>query len=77
MSLQPIGFRKTLVKNEIKILDELKKNEGFIALHDKSSPDDIKYKMNISKKAFKSAIGGLYKIKMITIDEDGIRMIIR
>ena len=33
--------------------------------------------MNISKKAFKSAIGGLYKIKMITIDEDGIRMIIR
>jgi predicted RNA-binding protein (virulence factor B family) len=77
LSLQPIGFRKTLVKNEIKILDELKKNEGFIALHDKSSPDDIKYKMNMSKKAFKSAIGGLYKIKMITIDEDGIRMIIR
>ena len=77
VSLQPIGFRKTLVKNEIKILDELKKKDGFIALHDKSSPDDIKYQMNMSKKAFKSAIGGLYKLKMITIEEEGIRIVVR
>ena len=77
VSLQPIGFKKTLVENEIKILEALKKNEGFIALHDKSSPDDIKYQMNMSKKAFKSAIGGLYKLKMITIESEGIRLIIR
>jgi predicted RNA-binding protein (virulence factor B family) len=75
VSLQPIGFRKTLVKNEIKILDELKKYDGFIPLNDKSSPDDIKYKLGMSKKAFKSAIGGLYKQKLISIEEDGIRVI--
>ena len=75
VSLQPIGFKKTLVENEIKILDTLKKKEGFIALHDKSSPDDIKHQMNMSKKAFKSAIGGLYRLKMITIESEGIRMV--
>ncbi len=76
VSLQPIGFKKTLVDNEIKILDALKKTEeGFLPLHDKSSPDDIKYQMNMSKKAFKSAIGGLYRLKMITIESDGIRLV--
>ncbi len=76
VSLQPIGFKKTLVENEIKVLDVLKKTEdGFLGLHDKSSPDDIKYGMNMSKKAFKSAIGGLYKLKLITIESDGIRLV--
>jgi len=76
VSLQPIGFKRTLVENEIKILDALKKSEeGFVPLHDKSSPDDIKHQINMSKKAFKSAIGGLYKLKMITIESDGIRLV--
>ena len=75
VSLQPIGFKKTLVKNEIVLLDHLKKNEGFLALHDKSSPDDIKYQMNMSKKAFKSAIGGLYRLKLITLEPEGIRLV--
>ncbi len=76
VSLQPIGFKKTLVENEIKVLDALKKTEeGFLSLHDKSSPDDIKYQMNMSKKAFKSAIGGLYRLKLIIIESDGIHLV--
>ncbi len=76
VSLQPIGFKKTLVENEIKVLDALKKTEeGFLPLHDKSSPDDIKYQMNMSKKAFKSTIGGLYRLKLIVIESDGIRLV--
>ncbi|AOW19252.1 S1 RNA-binding domain-containing protein [Urechidicola croceus] len=76
VSLQPIGFKNTLVENEIKILDALKKSEeGFLGLHDKSSPDDIKYQMNMSKKAFKSAIGGLYRLKLISLEPEGIRMV--
>ena len=76
VSLQPIGFKKTLVENEIIILDKLKKiDEGFLQLHDKSSPDAIKHQLNMSKKAFKSAIGGLYKLKMITIESEGIRLV--
>ena len=73
VSLKPIGFKRTIVGNEIIILNALKQNEGFLALHDKSTPDDIKYKLGMSKKAFKSAIGGLFRQKLITIAEDGIR----
>lgn len=76
VSLQPIGFRSNLVQNEIKILNALKKaEEGFIPLHDKSSPDDIKHQMNMSKKAFKSAIGGLYRLKLIMIESEGVRTV--
>lgn len=76
VSLQPIGFKSALVENEIKILNALKATEdGFLPLHDKSSPDAIKYQLNMSKKGFKSAIGGLYKNKIISIDSEGIRLV--
>jgi predicted RNA-binding protein (virulence factor B family) len=74
VSLQPIGFKRTLVTNEIKILKALKENDGYLALHDKSEPDAIKYQLGMSKKAFKNAIGGLYKQKLITIEAEGIRL---
>lgn len=72
VSLNPIGFKRTVVTNEIKILNALKQNDGFLPLNDKSSPDDIKYQLGMSKKAFKSAVGGLFKQKLITISEEGI-----
>ncbi len=75
ISLKPIGFKKAVVSDEIFILNEMKKKEGFLPFNDKSSPDDIKYGLQMSKKAFKKAIGGLYKQKLITIDEDGIHLI--
>ena len=56
-----------------KILTILK-GEEFIALHDKSSSEDIQKTFGISKKAFKKAIGGLYKQRYITIEEHGIRI---
>lgn len=74
VSLQPIGFKQTIVKNEIIILNALRQNEGFVALSDKSSPDDIKYKLGMSKKAFKKAVGGLFKQKLITISDEGIKL---
>ncbi|WP_372746117.1 DNA-binding protein [Lutibacter sp.] len=73
VSLQAVGFKQTIVKNEIIILNALKQNDGFLALNDKSTPDAIKYKLNMSKKAFKSAVGGLFKQKLITIEDEGIR----
>lgn len=74
-SLKGVGFKNTIVKHEIVILNALKANDGFLALHDKSSPDDIKYKLEMSKKAFKSAIGGLFRQKLITISDEGIRLV--
>ena len=57
------------------ILNALRQQDGFIALHDKSSPDEIKYQLNMSKKAFKNAVGGLFKQKLISIEDDGIRFL--
>lgn len=75
VSLQAVGFKHTIVKNEIIILNALRQQDGFIALHDKSSPDEIKYQLNMSKKAFKNAVGGLFKQKLISIEGDGIRFL--
>jgi hypothetical protein len=74
VSLQAVGFKQTIVKNEIIILDALKQNDGFLPLNDKSKPDEIKYQLEMSKKAFKKAIGGLFKQKLITISEEGIKL---
>jgi predicted RNA-binding protein (virulence factor B family) len=74
VSLQAVGFKNTIVKNEIIILKALKENDGFLALHDKSDPMDIKFKLEMSKKAFKSAVGGLFRQKLITISEEGISL---
>jgi predicted RNA-binding protein (virulence factor B family) len=56
------------------IMTQLNKMEGFLPLHDKSSPQDIQRAVNDSKKNFKRAIGQLYKQGDITIEENGIRL---
>lgn len=43
------------------ILKELKANNGFLGLHDKSHPEEIKTILQMSKKAFKRAVGALYR----------------
>ena len=73
VSLQSIGFLNKIEGNEAVVLEKLKATEdGFFALNDKSSPEDIKYLLKMSKKSFKSAIGGLYKAKIIVIASNGI-----
>jgi len=57
-----------------RILAELQNKEGFLPLHDKSDPLDIKRAFGESKKSFKNAIGHLYKRGDITIEENGIRL---
>ncbi|MDC1375125.1 DNA-binding protein, partial [Polaribacter sp.] len=49
--------------------------EGFVLLTDKSSPEAIRFQMQMSKKAFKKAVGNLYKQKRITIESDRIVLI--
>ncbi|WP_192930297.1 CvfB family protein [Alkaliphilus pronyensis] len=49
------------------------KNKGFLPLHDKSTPEEIKEYLNVSKNAFKRAIGKLLKEKIITQDEYGVK----
>ena len=59
-----------------KIFGMLKRAEGgFLPYHDKSPPEDIRTTFEVSKKAFKQAIGALYRERLITIDPDGIRLV--
>ena len=74
VTLQPEGF-ENIDEFRQKILDKLNENYGLLYLSDKSSPEEIKDELQMSKKNFKKAIGGLYKDKMIEILEDKIRKI--
>lgn len=75
ISLQPLGFRNSITKFQVQILNALKAHNGFLPITDKSAPDTIKYELGMSKKAFKNAIGGLYKNKIISLEENGIQLI--
>ena len=73
LSLRPLGFDFILDSRDA-ILDLLKETGGVLALGDKSSPDDIRQQLKMSKKAFKQVIGGLYKQRLITISDHEIRL---
>ena len=51
------------------------KEEKFIALHDKSDPEEIRRILGTSKKAFKKAIGTLYKRRLIKLEDNGLRIV--
>jgi len=55
-----------------RILAALEQADGFLEIHDKSSPTEIKHAFNESKKNFKHAIGMLYKQGSIRIENNGI-----
>lgn len=74
LSLEPIGYLYHADDTQKNILSILKKSGGFLALSDKSSPEDIRKKFSISKNKFKNTIGTLYKDKKILFDKDGIRL---
>lgn len=71
--LEKPGYEKVDAISE-KILVELKENNGFMAVSDKTSPEMIKAMFGISKKNFKKAIGGLYRKKIILFESDGIKL---
>jgi uncharacterized protein len=64
-----------LADDNQKIISLLKSHKGFLPYHDKSAPDDIYAFFGMSKKAFKMNVGMLYKLKLITIEEDGIHLV--
>ncbi|NTV90534.1 MAG: S1 RNA-binding domain-containing protein [Clostridiales bacterium] len=55
-----------------KVMGKMEANGGKLMLNDKSAPEDIKASLNISKAAFKRAVGRLLKEGAIKITDDGI-----
>lgn len=54
------------------IFEKLQKSNGYLPYHDKTDSEIIKAQFNLSKNAFKRAIGKLFKEGRIVISENGI-----
>ena len=63
---------KEIETDSQKILNLLKARNGKLLLNDNSSPEKINAELNMSKKAFKRAIGRLFKEGAIKITDEGI-----
>ncbi|WP_299627615.1 DNA-binding protein [uncultured Tenacibaculum sp.] len=74
VSLRPQGFRNVIDEDVDKVLKKIEE-KGMLMLTDKSSPESIKFHLQMSKKAFKRAIGSLYKQRKIQIFDDRIEIV--
>ncbi len=73
--LQEPGYRNVIDKTTQGVLDILKKHGGKFPYHDKSNPDDIRRVFGMSKKAFKKALGNLYKNRMVELSKTGTKLL--
>ncbi len=70
--LDPVGEVK--ISESAERLLSLLKVQKFLPVHDKSDPADVREIVGMSKKTFKQAIGSLYKERLISLENDGIRL---
>lgn len=57
------------------IIKKLEENSGFLALNEKTPPEEIYKLFGVSKKKYKIILGGLYKRRVIRIETDGIYLV--
>lgn len=57
------------------LMERLEERGGYLEVTDKSTPETIYDVFGVSKKAYKIAVGKLYKEKYITLEKNGIRII--
>lgn len=73
LALDPAGYRRIGPLTE-QIMEALKESGGHLPFHDKTPPEEIRAAFNTSKKAFKQALGALYRAQRIIIEPDGFRL---
>jgi predicted RNA-binding protein (virulence factor B family) len=74
LALGQAGHRRIGPMSE-KVLEVLTARGGRLPYHDNSLPEEIRDVFGMSKKAFKQAIGALFKERKIMIDPDGISLL--
>lgn len=74
LSLDAAGYKRVAPLTD-QIVQELEKNGGKLAFDDDSSPEAIRQKFSVSKKAFKQALGKLYKARRIQFLKPGIELL--
>ena len=63
-------FARDLAQLEARLRDA-----GTLALHDKSSAQEVRATLGMSKKAFKRALGALYRRRLVVLDDRGVRWV--
>lgn len=76
LAIEKFGYQK-VVSSTDKLLHALKSNNGFLPLHDKSPAEDIYKTLKMSKKVFKKAVGALYKKRQISLEKNGIKLVVK
>jgi predicted RNA-binding protein (virulence factor B family) len=71
LSLDASGYQRVASLTD-KILEALKNSDGRLPFDDDSPPEQIREKFNASKKAFKQALGALYRQRRIRFTHPGI-----
>jgi uncharacterized protein len=74
LSLDASGYKRVAPLTD-QIVQALEKNGGKLAFDDDSSPEAIRQKFSVSKKAFKQALGKLYKSRRISFQKPGIALL--
>lgn len=72
--LGPQGFSQANPDHRLLILEALTNRGGKLPVGDKSTPQEIEKLLGISKKAFKTACGTLYKDQKILLEDQAIRL---
>ncbi len=63
------------IHSDVDVLTEhLNKSGGYLPLNDESDPEEIKRVLNMSKRAFKRAVGVMLKEGKLQILEDGVKL---
>ena len=75
VALEAQNFKKSITSLTKRLINRLESNDGVLHLNDKSSPDEIKEQLQMSKKNFKKAVGNLYREKTITLKDDAIYLV--
>ncbi|MEO8350313.1 MAG: S1-like domain-containing RNA-binding protein [Chthoniobacteraceae bacterium] len=58
----------------LRVLEQLRAAGGRLHYHDSTSPAEIRNAFGVSKRAFKQAVGALYRARRIRLTEDGIEL---
>ena len=74
LSLDASGYKRVAPLTD-QIVQALEKNGGKLAFDDDSSPEEIRQKFSVSKKAFKQGLGKLYKARRIRFLTPGIQLV--
>lgn len=73
LSLREVAYRQMNADADA-VVSRLKEKKGVLPFNDRAEPEIIRQEFNLSKNAFKRAIGQLLKEGKVEIDENSIRL---